>query len=79
MAGELGAAAQGLGAEAQAQPLSRYLSAAMRVLPTAMTRRYGEVRLSNCPHRDAKDWVAAEARATNSKTGGSDADNHAKN
>ena len=77
--GELGEPGLGLGAEGLARRLSAYLSGLLKTLPRAMDRRFGGVKLTNCAARDAKDWVAAERRATNSKTGGSDADNHAKN
>ena len=75
---ELGESGQGLSAEGLARRLSAYLSSMLKTLPRAMDRRYGEIKLTNCASHNAKDWTAAEQRATGIKPG-EDHEDHAEN
>ena len=73
---EIGESGQGLSAEGLARRLSAYLSSTLKTLPRALDRRYGEIKLTNCASHNARDWSAAEQRATGTKpeTGDDDAD-----
>jgi len=75
---ELGESGMGLSAEGLARRLSAYLSSTLKTLPRAMDRRYGEIKLTNCASHNAKDWTAAEQRATGIKPG-EDHEDHAEN
>ena len=78
IATELGVPAQGLWVGSVARRMSGYISAALRDIPAATARRYGELGLTSTPTRGAT-WAEAEARATGTKTGENDETDHAEN